>query len=152
MKNKCLKILKKLCEPCFPPSYTIFDYFIKNIHQIISDYIKQLLDNNQLRGQEFFVLLSWQDTYKSTFFLGHPSLQIDTSKLPDILDESMYEKALNGYLKDSMEKVSFWFQNALDKNYKDWLANVEPFLIEDFYESSLPNDINTMLIQQVSYK
>lgn len=61
----------------------------------------------------------------------------------------MYQKALNGYLKDAMEKVSFWFQNALEKNYKDWLGNVEPFLIEDYYESSMPNDINTMLIQQL---
>lgn len=141
--------MKKLCEPCFPPSYKIFDYFIKTIHQILSEYIRQLLETNQLRGQEFFVLLSWQDTYKSTYFLGHPNLQLDTSKLPDILDEAMYTKALDGYLNYTMEKVTFWFQNALEKNYKEWLSNVEPYVIDDYFESKLPNDINTMLIQQV---
>lgn len=95
------------------------------------------------------MVLSWQDTYKSTYFLGHPSLQLDTTKLPDILDEGMYRKALDGYLNYTMEKVAFWFQNALEKNFKEWLSNVEPFIIEEYFESSMPNDINTMLIQQV---
>lgn len=61
----------------------------------------------------------------------------------------MYQKTLNGFLNYEMEKVSFLFQNALEKNFKDWLSNIEPFLIEDYYESSMPNDINTMLIQQL---
>lgn len=96
------------------------------------------------------MLLSWQDTYKSTYFLGHPNLQLDTSKLPDILDERMYKRALDGYLDFTMRKVTVWFQNALEKNFKEWLSDVQPMIIEGYSESSMPNDINTMLIQQVN--
>jgi hypothetical protein len=122
---------------------------VSTVHNVLADYLKQLLDTSQLKGQEYFVLLSWQDTYKSNYFMGHPSLQLDTSKLPDILDEASYKKALDAYLEYTKTKVAFWFQNALEKNFNEWLKDVKPFTIEGFYESSMPNDINTMLIPQV---
>lgn len=49
-----------------------------------------------------------------------------------------------------MRKVTMWFQNALEKNFKEWLSDVQPMIIEGYSESSMPNDINTMLIQQVN--
>jgi hypothetical protein len=47
------------------------------------------------------------------------------------------------------KRISVWFQNALEKNFNEWLSKVTPFTIEGNFESSMPNDINTMLIQQV---
>jgi hypothetical protein len=146
-----LEIVKKLCEPCFPSSYRIFDFFVSNIHSVLSEYLKSLLDNNQLRAQEFFVLISWQDTYKSNYFMGHPSLNVDVSELPDLLDEFYYGKVLEGHIDVTSKKILFWFQNAMDKNYNEWLSKVEPYVIDGNYESSLPNDINTMLSQQVGF-
>lgn len=144
-----LEITKKLCEPCFPPHYRIFDFFVDSIHQILGVYLKELLDNDQLKGQEFFILLSWQDTYKSDYFMGHPNLNLDTSKLPDLLDDTYYYKALAKHIEVTQNKISFWFQNALDKNYIEWQSNTMPYTIEGNFESSMPNDINTMLIQQL---
>lgn len=144
-------VVQKLCEPCFPPSYRIFEFFIDSVHQILSDYIKQLLDQNQLRNKEFFVLLSWQDTYKSTYFLGNPALQLDMSKIPDILDDAMYKKVLDGHLDYTMSNMVLWFKNALEKNFKEWLTNAKPKIIEGYQESSMPDDINTMLISQVDF-
>ena len=144
-----LEVVKKLCEPCFPPSFKIFDFCIKIVHEVISDYFKQLLDTNQLRGQEYFVLLSWQDTYKSDYFMGYPSLQIDVTKLPDLLEDAYFVRALDEHIDYTRKRISLWFQNAMDKNVKDWIASTTPYTIEGNFESSMPNDINTMLIQQV---
>ena len=94
--------------------------------------------------------MSWQDTYKSSYFMGHPSLNLDTSKLPDLLDNNYYYKALNSHMEFTMKKISFWFQNAMEKNYTEWQSNIMPYTIEGCFESSMPNDINTMLVQQVS--
>lgn len=144
-----LEIVKKLCEPCFPPSYRIFDFFVDCVHQILGVYLKELVDTDQLKGQEFFILLSWQDTYKSDYFMGHPNLNLDTSKLPDLLDDKYYHIALSKHIENTKNKISFWFQNALDKNYREWQSNIMPYTIEGNYESSMPNDINSMLIQQL---
>lgn len=144
-----LEVVKKLCEPCFPPSYRIFDFFVDSVHQVLGVYMKELLDNDQLKGQEFFILLSWQDTYKSDYFMGHPNLNLDTTKLPDLLDGRYYMMALDKHIEVTQNKISFWFQNAIDKNYVEWQSNTMPYTIEGNFESSMPNDINTMLIQQL---
>lgn len=81
--------------------------------------------------------------------MGHPNLHLDTSKLPDLLDQAHFSKALNAHLDHTKNKIAFWFQNAMEKNFKEWLSNVTPYTIEGNFESSMPNDINTMLIQQV---
>lgn len=144
-----LSVVKKLCEPCFPPTYKLFEFYVMHVHNVLSAYLKQLLDSNELKGQEFFVLLSWQDTYKSDYFMAHPTVNYDVNKLPELLEETYYNKAVDGHLDYTMKKISFWFQNAMEKNYNEWISNVAPYTIEGYFESSMPNDINTMLIQQV---
>lgn len=81
--------------------------------------------------------------------MGHPNLNLDTSKLPDLLDDNYYYKALSKHIEVTQGKIATWFHNALEKNYIEWQSNVMPYTIEGNYESSMPNDINTMLIQQV---
>lgn len=144
-----LEVVKKLCDPCFPPHYRIFDFFVDCVHQVLGVYLKDLLDTESLKGQEYFILLSWQDTYKSDYFMGHPNLNLDTTKLPDLLDDTYYYKALAKHIEITSNKISFWFKNALDKNYVEWQSNTMPYTIEGNFESSMPNDINTMLIQQL---
>lgn len=84
--------------------------------------------------------------------MAHPSINYDLNKLPDLLEDVYYSKALDGHLDYTMQKISFWFQNAMEKNFNEWLSNVAPYTIEGFFESSMPNDINTMLIQQVQIR
>jgi hypothetical protein len=81
--------------------------------------------------------------------MGHPNLNVDVSQLPDLLDDHYYKLVLDGHMDVTAKKISFWFQNAMEKNYNEWLKNVQPYMIEDYFESSLPNDINTMLSQQL---
>ena len=144
-----LEVVKKLCEPCFPPSYRLFDYFLTCVQELISEYIQQLLDTKQLSDQEFFILMSWLDTYKSEYFMGHPSLGLDVSKLSPVLDDKYYQMALAEHMIYTEKRISVWFKNAMDKNIKEWHNNTQPHSIDGTFESSMPNDINTMLIQQV---
>ena len=107
------------------------------------------MDEKTLQGQEFYILLTWQDTYRSNYFMGHPNLNIDVSRLPDILDNEYYMMALNSHIEFTKTKISFWFENAMRKNYLEWTNSVAPITIEGYYESSMPNDIYSMLVQQL---
>ena len=146
---KLLLYLKHPCEPCFPPSYQIFEFFVENIQDILAAYLRELIDTSQLAGLEYFVLLTWNDTYKSQYFMGHPNLKYDTSKLKNVLDDDYFMRALNAHIAFQSKKISTWFQNALEKNFEEWQSSVTPHLIEGNFESSMPNDINTMLVQQL---
>lgn len=68
--------------------------------------------------------------------MGHPSLHLDTSKLPDLLDEEHYFKALEAHIEYTQKKISLWFQNILDKNFNEWLSNVAPVEIEGFLRAA----------------
>ena len=142
-------VVKKLCAPCFPPTFRVFDYFIRVIHEILSEYFKNLIDSNQLKGQEFYILLSWLNTYRSEYFMGYPPLEIDVSKLPPLLEDSYFERALFEHTEFSKKRITSWFQNTLEKNVTDWTECIEPTLIEGNFESSLTNDLNTMIVQQI---
>ncbi len=145
-----LEIVKKLCEPCFPPSYKIFEYSVNCVHELVSGYLKSLLDDNSLKDQEFFILLSWLDTYKSDYFMGNVKLNLDVTKLPELLDTRYYQKALSAHIECVGRKMAMWFNNAMDKNFNEWhSSNYQPIVFNECYESNMPNDINTMLIQQL---
>lgn len=88
---------------------------------------------------------------RSKVFMGHPSLKVDTTKIKDLLDEKYYSIVLNKHIEYTQQRMPIWLQNALDKNTGEW--SIVFRFVEDFeghYESSMPNDINSMLIQQVS--
>lgn len=148
-KNKNYFKIKRLCEPCFPPSYKIFDFYVENIIISISNHFHLLLDSNHLKDREFYILLSWSEAYKSKDFLGNPKFNIDLNKLPNILDDGHYKLALDRYLEYTNSNIKVWFQNTLAKNYNEWLTNKEPLLIDGCYESNIPNDLYSMLFQQV---
>jgi hypothetical protein len=81
--------------------------------------------------------------------MGHSSLEIDTSRLPDILDDESYQKALDGFLDFANKLINKLFNNALEKNFNEWQANVPPIQIEGYFESIMPNDIGAILNQKV---
>jgi hypothetical protein len=102
-----------------------------------------------LKEKEYFILISWIETYKSDSFMGSPKLNYDVTKLPELLDEVRFKKAVNGFLNYMNNQMNGWLTNTIDKNFGEWLAGKKTIEIEGYYESNLPNDINTMLIQQV---
>ncbi len=142
-----LEITKKFCEPCFPASYKIFAFSVSCINELIGNYLKSLIDENDLGEKEMFVLLSWLDTYKSDYFMGSPKLKLNVSMLPELLDGTYYQKALNSYVENASNTMTKWFQNAMDKHFNEWISE-DPKMFDE-YESNMPIDINSMLIQQL---
>lgn len=100
------------------------------------------------------MLLSWQDTYKSQYFMGNPSLKLDRSKIKDLLDEKHYNLVLEKHIEYTQGRMPTYLQNALNKCTDEWVNvdNHKPSTdLEGHYQSNLPGDINTILIQQVRY-
>lgn len=123
---------------------------MNQVHDLVGLYLKSLLDENSLRGQEFFILLTWLDTYKSDYFMGSTRLALNVSKLPELLDDNYYKRALDAHIEYTTGKMTSWFQKAMDKNFEEWLSTTyQPLVFNDCYESNMPNDINTMLIQRL---
>lgn len=144
-----LEIIKSACEPCFPPNFKVLHFCLGILHQVLSEYFKNLLDSDQLKEKEFYLLLSWLDTYKSENFLGSPILQLNIKNVPPLLDHRYFMRILEHHIDYTKNLVSMWFSNAMEKNVKEWLVCTSPFTIEGNFESSLPNDINSMLFQQL---
>jgi hypothetical protein len=87
--------------------------------------------------------------------MGHPSLKLDTTKVKDLLDEKHYNEVLTKHIEYTQQRMPVWLQNALDKNATEWEVILDRKPHEDFegyYESIMPNDINSMLNQQVCLK
>lgn len=149
---KDLEVVKKLCEPCFPPSYKIFDYFLETVHNALSSYLASLLDENQLQGKDFFVILLQYEIYKKETFMGHPSLKIDTSKLKDLLDDAHYTKCLNCYIEFTQQRIPVWLTNIAEQNAKEWITLIDKQPVTNFdgyYESKMPSDIIQMIGQEL---
>lgn len=113
----------------------------------MSTYLKSLLDENSLNEKEMFILLSWLETYKSDYFMGSPKLKINVNMLPELIDSTYYQKALNSYFDNASVTMAKWFQNLMDKNFAEWLS-AEPVMADE-YESNMSIDVSTMLTQQL---
>jgi len=124
-----LMIIKSLVEPCFPPSFKVFHFCLGVLHQILSDYFKNLIDNEQLKDKEFYILLDWLNTYKSEYFLASPSLQLDVKRVPPLLDHRYFMQILEQHIEYSKNLLASWFQNAMDKNVQEWLDCTSPYTI-----------------------
>jgi hypothetical protein len=84
--------------------------------------------------------------------MGYPSLKLDPATVRDLLDEKHYNQVLTKYIEYKQQIMPVWLQNALDKNAMEWTVILDHKPRQDFegyYESSMPNDINSMLNQQV---
>lgn len=56
---------------------------------------------------------------------------------------------MSSHIEVAASKMAYWFQNAMEKNFNEWHSNYQPMVLGECYESNMPNDINTMLIQQL---
>ena len=139
--------IKELCVPCFPPSYKIFNFSVKNVHNLISNYLKLVLDENKLKDQEYFVLLSWLRSYRSEHSMGNPRLNLELSKVPELLEEKYYEIALNSHLEWLATRLSYLFQNIIVKDFVQ--LDSKPIIYNSFYKSNMSNDLMEVLKQQL---
>ncbi|KAG1665256.1 Exocyst complex component 3 [Nymphon striatum] len=126
-----LKIVKKMCMPCFPPHYNIFDKFVQMYHNTLSKRLLEL--SKKLEGNEYASMLAWVNIYKEPEIMGDPDLNIDVSTLSPLLDNFTVNGMIDHYCTTIKNNFRSWMENTLRTDFQDWVKDVEPEETSDGY-------------------
>lgn len=142
-----LQTIKNLCQPCFPPAYNIFQQHVHWYHLALSNHLQKLIRDG-LQGNEIISLLTWLNGYTGRELLGHPDLELDINRLPNLLDDEVSDQLMNNYFVTTRTNISDWTQKSLQQDAKDWLKEEEPETDADgYYKTSLPVILFQMIKQ-----
>lgn len=115
-----LRVVKTLCEPCFPPWYDIVRTFVKMYHNSLSQHLKDIIAGG-LEGNEYVSLLAWiMNTYTGPELMRHPELNIDTSDIGPLLSPEMINDLQEKYLRNMCQNYEDWMRKTLEKERSDW--------------------------------
>ncbi|XP_014257420.1 exocyst complex component 3 [Cimex lectularius] len=121
-----LKVVKTLCEPCFPKDYDIVKKFVMMYHNSLSRHLEEII-NNGLEGNEYVSLLSWVvNTYLGPELMQHPDLNISTDWLDPLLSKATIDDLKSRYLKNMEDNYVEWMQKTLETEQQDWSNCVQP--------------------------
>ena len=140
-----LKVVKTLCEPCFPPHYNIVNRYIDMYHNSISVHLNEIVEQG-LEGNEIVSLLNWTNEYFTSELVGHPDLNIDVSTLSPLLTKECIRELNDQYVVTLRSKMKEWMTNSIKTDSKDWYKDQLPDTDDKgFYCTSLP----VLLIQMI---
>ncbi|CAB3985288.1 Exocyst complex component 3 [Paramuricea clavata] len=122
-----LIVIKTSGQPCFPPSYNIFDKYVKMYHKELSKMLEDLVCMQALESDECVSILTWLTEYDGQDLMMHPELQIDAHTLDPLLKPHILKA-----LKDT-------YFTATSKNIKEWMNRLAQTDMKDWHESSLPD-------------
>jgi hypothetical protein len=80
--------------------------------------------------------------------MQNPKIRVDPNKIKNLLDDEHYRYILDCHIKYRRERLSFFFQNALDKNVGEW-TQMPSSNNDGHYQMALSNDVNTIVNQEV---
>lgn len=146
-----LRVVKTLCEPCFPPWYNIVRTFVKMYHTSLSQHLKDIIANG-LEGNEYVSLLSWiMNTYTGPELMQHPELNIDTSDIGPLLSSEIISNLQEKYLKNMCQNYEDWMKKTLETEKVDWWSGVIPegSTQEAYYHTAAPVIIFQMIDQNL---
>jgi hypothetical protein len=81
--------------------------------------------------------------------MQNPKIKVDANKIKDLLDEEHYQVVLKQHLFYRAQRLSTFFQNALDKNASEWSTMPKTYS-DGSYQIEFSNDINTIIGQEVT--
>ncbi|KAF6025693.1 EXOC3 [Bugula neritina] len=133
-----LKVVKSLCEPCFPETFDIVRTYVKMYHTAISQHLLNVIERG-LEGNEIVSLLSWITTYYSEELMGHRGLQIQEGDLGPLLSIDVIESLQDRYINTLRNNITEWMSNSMTTDKKDWYKEEEPETDgKGFYVTQLP--------------
>ncbi|XP_029211438.2 exocyst complex component 3-like isoform X2 [Acropora millepora] len=145
-----LIVVKNLCQDCFPPTYNIFDRFIKMYHKALSMMLERLILEKRLDSNECISLLTWIREYKGTDLMNHSDLQIDVEFLGFLLSPRVEQELLDTYLTTTKSNMAEWMAKLADTDVKDWHSEALPEKdLQGFYNTSLPVFLFKMIDQNL---
>ncbi|KAK3912373.1 Exocyst complex component 3 [Frankliniella fusca] len=146
-----LRVVKTLCEPCFPPSWNIVEKYVEMYHTCLSRHLEELVQSG-LEGNEMVSMLAWTtNTYSGPELMQHPELNFDTSHLGPLLSESAVNSLQEKYLKVMENNYQEWMRKTLEAEQADWRAGVAPEggETDGFFHTSAPVIIFQMIDQNL---
>ncbi|XP_070533442.1 exocyst complex component 3-like [Ptychodera flava] len=144
-----LKVVKHVCQPCFPPAYDIFNRFAYIYHKYLSRHLEDMI-SDQLKDTEIVSLLSWLKEYEGPELMQNPDLQVNLVKLGPLLREEVVDSLLKQYLQTMHNNIQKWMRNTLDTDIQDWHKDIEPEADEKgFYLTQLPVILFQMIEQNL---
>ncbi|XP_050304189.1 exocyst complex component 3 [Anthonomus grandis grandis] len=121
-----LRVVKTLCQPCFPPEYQIVNKYVQMYHRSLSVHLQELIQNG-LQGTEYVTILCMvYKTYHSEDMMGHPDLVEHTKDLGNLLPPALLERVISNYLNDIESNYIEWMQNTLKSEKEEWKSAVAP--------------------------
>ncbi|KAK2560014.1 Exocyst complex component 3 [Acropora cervicornis] len=141
---------RNLCQDCFPPTYNIFDRFIKMYHKALSMMLERLILEKRLDSNECISLLTWIREYKGTDLMNHSDLQIDVEFLGFLLSPRVEQELLDTYLTTTKSNMAEWMAKLAETDVKDWHSEALPEKdLQGFYNTSLPVFLFKMIDQNL---
>ncbi|RMX50459.1 hypothetical protein pdam_00018310 [Pocillopora damicornis] len=145
-----LIVVKNLCQVCFPPSYDIFDRYIKMYHKALSVMLERFVLEERLDSNECISLLTWIKEYKGTDLMMHPELQIDVGFLGPLLSPKVEQELLDTYLTTTKNNMMEWMARLAETDLQDWNRDAPPETdMDGFYNTSLPVFLFKMIDQNL---
>ena len=146
-----LRVVKTLCEPCFPPSWNIVEKYVEMYHTCLSGHLEELVQSG-LEGNEIVSMLAWTtNTYAGPDLMHHPELNIDTTSLGPLLSEATVSALQDKYLTVMENNYQEWMRKTVEAEQADWRAGVAPEGDETdgFFHTSAPVIIFQMIDQNL---
>ncbi|XP_073990576.1 exocyst complex component Sec6 [Rhodnius prolixus] len=144
-----LRVVKTLCEPCFPSHYNIVQRFVTMYHNSLSKHLTEII-NNGLEGNEYVSMLSWvTNTYPGPELMKHPDLNINIQPLGPLLSPEVIDSLQNKYLQNMEDNYVEWMQKTLETEEHDWSAGVRPEDQEGHFHTAAPVIIFQMIDQNL---
>lgn len=104
--------------------------------------------NGEIKDQENFVFITFQQIYKGPTFMGNPQLKIDTSTIKDLFDNESYKFFLEKHVAFFSQKFQSYLSNLIDGDCRTWHDSKMPEQENGFYEGKLPVDLNQLVNEQ----
>jgi exocyst complex component 3 len=144
-----LRVVKTLCEPCFPPHYNIVQSYINMYHNNISLHLSDIIQQG-LEGNEIVSLLTWINDYQGCELMGHPDLKIDVSQMSPLLDKRQAAALHDQYIRNLQSNFREWLGNCLKTDAKDWMKDEAPDADDKgYYNTALPVIVIQMFEQNL---
>ncbi|XP_008560386.1 exocyst complex component 3 [Microplitis demolitor] len=146
-----LRVVKTLCGPCFPPSYDIVNKFVRMYHNSLSQHLKDIIANG-LEGNEYVSLLAWiMNTYPGTELMMHPELNINITKIGDLLAVEILDELQEKYLRNMCQNYEDWMKKTLETEKVDWWSGKAPesSAQDTYYHTAAPVIIFQMIDQNL---
>uniref|UniRef100_A0A146ME14 Exocyst complex component 3 n=2 Tax=Lygus hesperus TaxID=30085 RepID=A0A146ME14_LYGHE len=121
-----LRVVKTLCEPCFPKHYNIVNLYVSMYHNSLSRHLEEIVASG-LDGNEYVSMLAWvKNTYLGSELMSSPELQININALPPLLNKKVMHDLQAKYLKNMEDNYVDWMKKTLETEQMDWSKGVPP--------------------------